>query len=248
MLDELRQALPETDFVYLADHAFCPYGTKTPAEICSRALAITEFFRSNGACAVVIACNTASAFAEQLRREISLPVFDVIRPTCRVIAERKFSDVVLLATKATVESGAYNRMLKHRGVRVESIACDEFVTLVESGAETAERKKIVKNKLKILRSRNFDAVVLGCTHFPLLRDEIAEHTNKPIVDCSKSAANDISKSLRKLTTKGKGKVKFFTTGNVISACAAMKNPEDFFHSLRGENLFFSHTYVQKVIV
>ena len=212
VLKNLREKYPTCNLVYLADGAYCPYGTKPFEQIFSRVSALVKYLQSHGAAAVVLACNTASIFVDRLRKQFSLPIYDVIAPTCKVVAETtQTKRVALLATNATVKSGAYSRYLNDCGVAVMAFPCSSFVPFVENNLiETAECEDAIATALRDLPYCNVDAVILGCTHFPVLKNKIAPYANgAKIIECNTDfqphfcAAEKSSKSLFLTTGVGK---------------------------------------------
>lgn len=238
VLFELQKVAPSCNFVYLADHAFCPYGTKSFEQLKHRVTSVAHFLKDLGAHSLVVACNTASQFAPSLRKQLSLPVFDVIYPTCCTVfghtycqnnkigkrhkavqhnlnTQKHCRKVALLATNATVKSGVYSHVLSKFGVQTTSFCCSALVPLVETCAPKDVRLQTVKSCLKGFHPNTFDAVVLGCTHFPLLQQEIAQVTgNVPIISSALPVAKFFAKSH---PPKGEGHTAFFTTGDAAVA-------------------------------
>ena len=210
ILNQLQQENPTCNFVYIADNAYCPYGTKQPHEILFRVETLIRYLQRNGVQSVVIACNTASVYARFLRRQFNLPIYDVIAPTCeRVVGITKSKRVALLATNATVSSGVYQQKLAADGLTTIPFACSNFVPFVESGLiDTLDCSVAVDVALRNLPNCNVDAVILGCTHFPLLRKKIAPYAcGATIVECSTNFRQSIDSSATQY-----GKTYFFTTG------------------------------------
>lgn len=238
VLAELKKVAPDCNFLYLADHGFCPYGTKSFAQLQSRVTKIGAFLKNAGAQSIVVACNTASLFAPALRKQLRLPVYDVIYPTCCDVLKytygrnyehcevRRFitenSDlqisrrkVALLATNATVKSGMYSRVLGCFGVQTASFCCSEMVPLAENSAPELMRVQTVRRCLQQFRPEDFDAVILGCTHFPLLITEISACTgNIEILSSSVSVSKYFARSN---FVKGEGRTEFYTTGSLSDA-------------------------------
>lgn len=212
VLKSLQQVAPSCNFVYVADHAFCPYGTKSFEQIQKRVVAVSKFLQRLGAVQIVVACNTASVFAPQIRK-LALPVFDVISTTCAYVSVQRCKSAILLATQATVQSGVYQRVLGALGVKVFPFACSEFVPLVENLASARERQQTVQRCLQNARNVRADEVVLGCTHFPLLQGEISRCLGRTVVSCSQSVAPFFEKNY----PKGCGKTLFFSTGDCVLA-------------------------------
>ena len=185
VLAHLVRRAPDRNYLYFADHAFCPYGTKTFAEIKARVLTVADYLKRHNATSIVVACNTASIFAEDIRQSTNLPIYDVIVPTCKIaVRATRNRRVALLATNATVKSQAYQNALAEQGVTVIAYPCSCFVPLVENGATKSEIEKTVAVTLADLPRANCDTIILGCTHFPFLRKKIAPFCNGAnIIEC-----------------------------------------------------------------
>ena len=185
ILQQLQQSRPY-NYRYIADHAFCPYGNKSNDVIYSRASKLVQYLKGQGAQAVVLACNTMSCFADKLQQEHNLPVYDVITPTCKRLAGSNARKVALLATKSTIANGYYQQLLSKYGIQVVTFDCSAFVPYIEQGTTTSLAcQRTVDKALRDLPKTKADAVILGCTHFPLLRSQIAYYCdNAAIVQCS----------------------------------------------------------------
>lgn len=175
----LRQA-PDASFIYLGDTANLPYGNKSPDTIRSYARADAAFLVAQGVDSIVIACNTASAHAADLLRELhpSVPIFDVIVPAVEDALAVTRGRVGVIGTRGTIGSGIYQKKLSDakKDIEVLAQACPLFVPLVEEGwLNDPETKRIVKRYLSPLRSRNVDTLILGCTHYPLLAPVIKRY-------------------------------------------------------------------------
>ncbi len=175
---EVLAQMPGYGFTYFGDTARTPYGPKGAETVKRFARQNTQFLVEQGAQAVVVACNTASAFAgEDLAATSSVPVFDVIAPAVRKAAEVTRGSVGIIGTRGTVGSGVYARLMEREapGVAVHAQACPLFVPLVEEGwHDSAEARSIATTYLKPLLLRDIDTLILGCTHYaflePLLRE------------------------------------------------------------------------------
>lgn len=188
---EVRRRLPDVGIVYFGDTARTPYGTKSRPLVTRFAIEDAEFLRSNGANAVIIACNTASVSAAAIRRALDVPVFDVIAPAVAEAAQGK-GRIVVIGTSATISSGAYQRRLAIAapGRKAMAVACPLFVPLVEEGwSADPVCVTIARTYLRRLRLRSEDSLILGCTHFPFLLSAIREVVGKEvrIVDSAKAA-------------------------------------------------------------
>jgi glutamate racemase len=181
VLDAIRRKLPHEDLVYLGDTARLPYGTKSPASILRYATQATRQLQQRGIKLLVVACNTASAVAlDALSEQLApLPVLGVVEPgAAAAVAARPGGQHLVLATEATVRLGAYRRAIlaQDPGSRVDELACELLVSLAEEGWNDGSiAEAILRRYLDSLASdsRHPDSVILGCTHFPLLRGTFA---------------------------------------------------------------------------
>ena len=181
VLKALRNALPHENLIYLGDTARLPYGTKSPTSISRYACQATAQLQRHGIKLLVVACNTASAVAlDSLREQMgSLPVIGVVEPgAAAAVAAKPGGRHLVLATEATVRLGAYRRAILESDAhaQVDELACELLVSLAEEGWNNGDiAESIVNRYLEQLdsASRNPDSVILGCTHFPLLRETFA---------------------------------------------------------------------------
>ena len=203
VLREIRALLPGEDLLYVADSGYAPYGDRAAEFILQRAEAITAFFASQGAKAVVVACNTATAVAVQaLRAKHSLTIV-AMEPALKPAAEKTRSGVVaILATSRTLASDSFARLAERhgKGVQVLLQACPGFVELVEkaelSGPNTAG---LVERYVVPLLVQGADTFVLGCTHYPFLSPVIQSICGERafVIDPSPAVARELR---RRLTT------------------------------------------------
>ncbi len=202
VLNALRQALPQESFVYLADTARIPYGTKSREAVIQYAQQIcSQFIRHHRIKALVIACNTASAHAlTTLQQEFTdIPVLGVIVPgaTAAVHTTRN-KHIAVIATEGAVRSRAYEAAIAtlDKSIRVSSQACQLLVSLVEEGwLEGDITDRIIQRYLEPLfnGSNTPDTLVLGCTHFPLLKSRIENYLGKnvSVVDSASNVAKEV---------------------------------------------------------
>ena len=174
VLHECLVTLPHEDFLYLGDHARLPYGPRPLDEVRRFAREIGAFLEAQGVKLVVAACNTAtSAALPQLQEELAVPVVGVITPEAHAAVQAtRNRRVGLLATEATVEAGRYAELVRtlDAGVEVFSVACPRLVPLIESDDPfTAETTEAVREYAMPLKAAGVDTVILGCTHYPLVR-------------------------------------------------------------------------------
>lgn|SRR5512143_2395128 len=202
VLRAIVRRLPNESLIYLGDTARIPYGVRSAATIERYALECARFVQSKGVKAIVIACNTASALAaDYLRSRCSVPVVGVIRPgSRRAIEQTRTGHIGVIATEATIASGAYERaMLAIRsGLEVTSRACPLFVPLAEEGwLNHPVTYQVAEEYLAELRQSRVDTVVLGCTHYPILRPVIERTLGDQIsyVDSGEAVAERLAQML-----------------------------------------------------
>ena len=198
MLHALRQVLPHEDLVYLGDTARLPYGTKSAASISRYASQATAKLQERGMKLLVVACNTASAVALRALQDQMhpLPVIGVVEPGATAAVEaRPAGRHLVLATEATVRYGAYRQAILQRDdqAEVREIACELMVSLAEEGwTEGSIAEAIIRRYLEPLADLTFaaDSIILGCTHFPLLRPAIRRVVTEEtaIVDSASTTA------------------------------------------------------------
>jgi glutamate racemase len=197
VLRAIREHMPDEALVYFGDTARVPYGTKSARTVTRFSREIVEFLLGCDVKAVVAACNSASALAvKTLQGEFALPIVGVIEPGAQVAVERSASGRIgVIGTRATIASGAYERAIAARKpeAAVVSRACPLFVSLVEEGwTDRPATRLIAEEYLAPLRGR-VDALLLGCTHYPLLRPLIAELMGGDVVlvDSAESCAHEL---------------------------------------------------------
>lgn len=199
----LHERLPAERFVYLGDTARVPYGTKSLATVERYAVENAQFLAARGIKLLVVACNTASALAlPAIRAALDVEVIGVIEPGARaaVMAVSAVAKIGVIATEATVQSGAYTKAIKESapGATVVETACPLFVSLAEEGwADSPEATSIAQNYLRAIRESQVEALVLGCTHYPILRKVIQEAVgaNVRLIDSGEAAAQDVAQRL-----------------------------------------------------
>jgi len=197
---ELLRVMPDLSFIYLGDTARTPYGNKSSEVICEYALQDTELLLSEGAKAIVVACNTASSVAipALVKKYSNVPIFEVVSPAvAEALRVTKTGRIGVIGTRATINSGIYKQLLMNeRRVRVFSAAAPLLVPLVEEGwLKKPETKRILKQYLLPLKRAQIDTLILGCTHFPLLKNLIAAIMGKRVrlVDPAEAVAKEVQK-------------------------------------------------------
>ena len=174
---ELMKQLPNERLIYFGDTARVPYGSKSKETVTKFSKQIVRFLLEQKVKAIVVACNTASAVAlNEIEEEIQIPIIGVVRPGARAAAETtKNLKVGVIATEATIHSEIYNQFIKKIDDKVEIIgkACPLFVPLAEEGLiEDPVTDEIARRYLEELKDTGIDTLILGCTHYPLLRSTI----------------------------------------------------------------------------
>ena len=178
VLRALRQVAPEADMVFLGDLARVPYGVHDQPTILSYSRDNAAFLLREQAEAVVIACNTATAASlDTLREELDVPVWGVIESAVKAaVKATRNGRIAVIATEATVRSGSYERQLRAALPEGEFafLACQNLVSLIESGVGEDEDAAVEQCRayLEPLQGKNFDTMILGCTHFPMYRHTI----------------------------------------------------------------------------
>lgn len=204
VVKEVFKQLPDYQVVYFGDTARTPYGTKSEETIKKYAREDTEFLIAKGARVIVIACNTASALAyDYLKQKFNLPIFEVITPTVKEAKKiTKNKRIGVIGTRATINSGVYEKSLNSQRKKFKIIAraCPLFVPLVEENwIKKPEAKTIAKKYLRSLKISNIDTLILGCTHYPLLKDIIQTKIGRrvKVVDSASVAVAALKEYLTK---------------------------------------------------
>lgn len=195
----LHAALPDEHFVYLGDTARIPYGTKSLATVERYAVENSRFLDAHGIKLLVVACNTASALAlPAIRTGVGVDVMGVIEPGARAaVAASAGQRIGVIATEATVQSGAYSKAIARLApsAQVFETACPLFVALAEEDfADSDEARSIAAKYLKVINQSEVDTLVMGCTHYPILRRVIQETVGEDVrlIDSGEATARDVA--------------------------------------------------------
>ncbi len=206
----IHRALPREDLVYLGDTARVPYGTKSPSTVVRFSCEDTQFLLHQNVKAVVVACNTASAWALPiLERKFDVPIFGVILPGVRAALDQTRNQRVgVIGTGATIRSKAYSAGLLARRdtVKVFARACPMLVPLVEEGwTNHPITNQVLAEYLAPLRRHRIDTLILGCTHYPLLKPAIRAVVGSGValVDSAESCARYVKERLEYLNLLSK---------------------------------------------
>ena len=246
VLRHIRHALPNEHLIYVADSGHVPYGDKTPSYIEQRSLALAGFLIEQGADAIVIACNTATAAAAaSLRSQFNIPIIGMEPAVKPAVAATKTGVVGVLATVGTLASARFAALLERYAGEVEIITqgCPGLVEQVERGelSGTATRELIARYTPPLL-ARGADTLILGCTHYPFLASLITEVVgdNITLVDTGGAVARQLYSriqaelparkiSVRPELVEGWADAQFWTSGDAVQASRIMS-------TLWGENV------------
>ncbi len=196
VLKAVRKRFSDIDLIYLGDTARVPYGNKSPETVIRYSLECAEFLLERVIDVLVVACNTASSYAvEELERSLPVPVIGVVEPGVKIALSLTEGKVGVIGTRATINSGIYQELLRKKGVEVYAKACPLFVPLVEEGLlEGDVVEKIVSMYLSELKGREIDTLILGCTHYPMLKPVISKFLDRVrVVDSSEAVATELEK-------------------------------------------------------
>jgi glutamate racemase len=198
---EIARALPRQALIYLGDSARVPYGTKSPATVIRYSLEAAHHLLGRGVTMLVVACNTATAAALPiLREQLSIPVIGVVEPGARAAVAKTSGVIGVIATEGTVRSRAYTLAIRRLDPDVEVIesAAPLFVPLAEEGwANTHVAREVAEIYLEPLIDAGIDTLVLGCTHYPILRATIKQVVGDAvhIVDSAETTAEMVKEAI-----------------------------------------------------
>ncbi|MGE0445727.1 MAG: glutamate racemase [Vicinamibacterales bacterium] len=222
VLREVQRELPHEDLLYAADSAHAPYGDKPAEVITARTFAVVDFLIGQGAKAIVIACNTATGIAvDALRRERQVPIVAIEPAIKPAVAMTRSGVVGVLATSGTIASSRFASLLERVAgpARVIPQACPGLVEEIERGAFHSQKTRaLVEQYVRPLVDQGADALVLGCTHYPLIADVIADVAGPgvQVIDPAAAVAQELQ---RQLESRGlladvsrAGSLRVFSTG------------------------------------
>jgi len=227
VLRALLDCIPDADYLYFGDTARLPYGSKSAATVGHYAVGAVRYLQDEGAEFLVIACNTATALAfDEIRAASQVEVIGVVEPGAHAAASASRSrNVVVIGTEATIASHAYRRALEARNVAVKEKACPLFVPLVEEGwtdhPVTEQVARIYLGEAFAAEARSADVLVLGCTHYPLIKPLLRRLVRQEvaIVDSADSTAQAVAERLQiapihspaETERRAQPRLKFFAT-------------------------------------
>ena len=224
VLHECLVTLPHEDFTYVGDGARLPYGPRPPAEIRQFAGEIAGFLVEQGVKLIVAACNSAtSAALPELQERLSVPIVGVITPEAHAAVQAtRNRRIGLLATEATVTSGRYDELVHtlYAGARLTAVACPDLVPLIESDDPFSEETvAAVRGYAAPLKEAGVDTVILGCTHYPLIRPIFQRVFGRDVtlVFSAEETAREVAQTLARKRIEHadgrEGEARFLTTGD-----------------------------------
>ncbi len=196
VMKEIIRLLPEENIIYLGDTARVPYGVRSPGTVTRYSYESAQFLMSRNIKMLVVACNTSSSVSlDLLKEKFRIPVVGVIEPGVRAVAARtRLKKVAVIGTMATIRSGSYEKAIRavDGSIEVSAVACPLFVPLVEEGWLDGEVTTLIAEKyLSVIRQSGIDALVLGCTHYPLIKRVIADVTGVCLIDSAIETAKEV---------------------------------------------------------
>lgn len=218
VLQELIRRFPAESFIYLGDTARAPYGTKGVQTIQQYSYECAQFLLAKEIKLLIVACNTASAAAlVALEKICPCPVIGTIKPAVSALLSlRKVERIGVIGTQATIVSGAYQRALQEKlpEAHIFTQACPLFVSLVENGLFEGEIvDRVIDLYCANLRAAKLDALVLGCTHYPILKKSLSRYFGDTVtfIDSAQAIGEHVAVSNVPLVTTGRGNVSLFVT-------------------------------------
>ena len=230
-LKELHALLPDQDLLYFADTGRCPYGGRRPEQLRRMAAQNVQLLTDLGAGAVIAACGTVSSTAADVLESFSIPVTGVLKPAVKAVSQLPgTAPVCVIATAASIASGAYQTALEQAcpGRRVIGIGCPDFVTLIESGRRSADDpavREAVERYLAPAKEAGISALLLGCTHYGIIREALSAYLGPQVrlVSASVCAARHMKNMLcaedAAPLSSGRGHCVFYTSGSAAEFAA-----------------------------
>lgn len=216
VLEQLKKYLPNEKYIYVGDIKNSPYGEKSKEQIIEFTRNIINYFVKQNVKMVIVACNTASSFIEEIRREYDLPILTVMDAAIDAITNQK--NILLAATKSAIDAGIYVEKIKNANQKADiyTVACRDIVPSIENkDLNDIEKQEIVDKYIKQYKDRNIEFLILGCTHYPIwkkyFRNSIGEDTYlfDPSENLAKNTYNYLSQ--KDLLNSENGEIEFIVT-------------------------------------
>jgi glutamate racemase len=204
VLKEIINKLPGENTIYLGDTARVPYGIRSPETVLKYSFENTRFLMSRNIKLLVVACNTSSSVGlSSLKREFPIPVIGVVEPGARAaVANTRIRKIAVIGTETTIKSNAYKDAIQYidKSAEVVGIACPLFVPLIEEGWISGDIVSLTAKKyLSEIKNNGVDTLVLGCTHYPLIKYVIEDIVKLPLID----SAHETAKEVQRILTENK---------------------------------------------
>lgn len=217
VFENLVKNIPNCDYIYLADEKNVPYGTKSDDELLEILKEVIAFFQQKKVDLIVIACNTASTYIDELKKITRIPLVGMIDITSKeVLKHRELKKVLLLATNQTVKHHKYDDILTKAGITVRGFACPNFVTYIENDYQPKSKyqDEFIQNELLKVKDETYDAVILGCTHFGLVKNSIQKVFKEALIISCEEATSCYLKEKIQANDSKKGSIEIYTSGDV----------------------------------
>ncbi len=217
---EIIGKLPHENIVYLGDTARVPYGGRSPETVMRYSLENTEFLMSENIKMLVVACNTSSAVSlYTLSNKFSIPIIGVVEPGARAAVEKtRVKKVAIIGTETTISSRSYERAIQaiDDSISISGTACPLFVPLIEEGWLDGDVVTLTAREyLSSIVNDGADTIVLGCTHYPMIRNVIRDIVQRPLIDSAVETAKEVQKVLEEMnicaSDNAKATRKFYVT-------------------------------------
>lgn len=209
----LYDNLPNENYIYIGDNKYCPYGDKRKEELYSIAKRIIKYFEEIDVKLIVVACNTiSSTILDDLKKETNIPIIGVIDSTVDLFLKQNIDETLVIGTNGTISSDVYNIKIKEKNnrIKVHSLKTPLLVPLIESDSDTS----LVLNDY-LTCYKNIKSIILGCTHYKLIEDEIKKILPCPIISSSDGILSSVFDYLDRnnLFNKDTGSLTIYTTGD-----------------------------------
>lgn len=220
VLKKIIKLLPNENIIYFGDTKNVPYGGKTKEEIQKLCRRIVEFLILNNCKAIVIACNTATiATLDMLKSQCNIPIVGIIDAGVEAVSSNGYDEIAVFGTVFTIESGEHLRKIKkkNRKMKVNTVACEELCPMIEEGWENYENRYEILGEYMSRIPKTSEALLLACTHYPFIIDDIQKRFDGKVIDPSEECARELFRVLKKedifTTEKNKGRIEFYVTGD-----------------------------------
>lgn len=207
ILEKLLEVMPKENYLYYKDTKNCPYGNKTDEELLKITINITSYLKKRKVKLIVIACNTATTKCiKYLREKFPNIIFVGTEPAIKVACDKNYKNILVLATPVTIKSEAVTRLIKNNKKNNQNIylaPCEGLAKAIEDNDEN-KIKKILKEILKEYKNKKIDSVVLGCTHYSFVKEEILkELPNVELIEGALGVARQVKRKLKEVNKLNK---------------------------------------------